>query len=144
MRILLFSFLFCCCCLSGLKAQDHKADNPHEGFQTFEMPYGDSVIVMKQYFMVFLKAGPNRNQSEEEAAELQKAHLAHLSKLAENKKTCITGPFGDDGETRGIVIYNTPTKEEAEKLANEDPAVKAGRLVVEVRPIWLAVGSKLF
>ena len=120
------------------------ADDPHKGFQTFEMENGDTTIVMKQYFMVFLKQGAKRDQSEEEAAKIQEAHLAHLAKLAADKKTCITGPFGDEGDTRGIVIFNTPTQEEAEKLANSDPAVKAGRLVVEVRPIWLAVGSKLF
>lgn len=36
--------------------------------------------------MVFLKKGDLRSQNEEEAAEIQKAHLAHLSKLAEAKK----------------------------------------------------------
>lgn len=111
--------------------------------ETFEMQWRDSTVVMQKYFVVFLKTGPNRSQSEEEANEIQKKHLAHLSKVADMGKTSITGPFGDDGEIRGIVVYNTATMEEAKKLAEQDPAVKAGRLVVEVHPWWAAKGSTL-
>ena len=111
--------------------------------ETFEMQDGDTIYVMQKYFMVFLKSGPERSQSREEAMEIQKKHLAYLSKVAEMGKTSITGPMGDDGEIRGIVIYNTPTMEEARRLAEQDPAVKAGRLVVEVHPWWAARGSTL-
>lgn len=111
--------------------------------ETFEMEEGDTTYVMQKYFMVFLKRGPNRSQDKQEAEEIQKQHLAHLSKIYKMGKTSITGPFGDDGDIRGIVIYNTATKEEAEKLAKQDPAVRAGRLIVEVHPFWAAKGSKL-
>ncbi len=36
-----------------------------------------------------------------------------------------------------------PTKERAEELAAMNPAVKAGRLVMEIHPWWAAVGSSL-
>lgn len=111
--------------------------------ETFEMQDGDTTYVMQKYFMVFLKSGPERSQNREEAMEIQKKHLAYLGKVAEMGKTSITGPMGDDGEIRGIVIYNTPTMEEARRLAEQDPAVKAGRLVVEVHPWWAARGSTL-
>lgn len=111
--------------------------------ETFEMQQGDTTYVMQKYFVAFLKAGPERSQSKEEAAEIQKKHLAHLESLAEAGKTSITGPFGDDGEIRGIVVFNTATKEEAKQLAEQDPAVKAGRLVVEIHPWWAAKGSTL-
>jgi uncharacterized protein YciI len=143
MRLTFFFLLFGLFCSVQSFAQETEA-NPHEGFQTFEMKSGDSTILMKQYVMCFLKSGPERSQNKEEAAEIQKGHLAHLSKLGEDKKICMAGPFGDDTALRGIVIYNTPTVEEAEKLANEDPAVKAGRLIVELHPIWLAVGTEMF
>jgi len=55
----------------------------------------------------------------------------------------LIGPFGDDGEIRGIVVYNTPTQKEADSLANLDPMVKAGRLKVEVHPWWTEKGGKL-
>ncbi len=114
-----------------------------EGFKTFISVEGTDTFVMKQYYMVFLNAGPIRSQNPEEAAEIQKQHLAHISKLAESGAVAIAGPFGDDGDTRGILIFNVPTLEEVERLANEDPAVKAGRLVVEIRPWWSAKGAAL-
>lgn len=111
--------------------------------ETWEVKEGDTTYVMQQYFMCFLKAGPNRGQDSLEIAQVQAAHLAHLNKLFEDGKSCIAGPFGDDGDIRGIVIYNTATLEEAYSLANADPAVKAGRLSVEVHPWWAAKGAVL-
>ena len=113
------------------------------GFQTFTYPEGDTVYTMKQYFMVFLKSGPTRSQTPEEAAEIQKEHLAHIGWMAEQGYVDIAGPFGDDGEVRGILVMRVPTKERAEELAAMDPAVKAGRLVMEIHPWWAAVGSSL-
>jgi uncharacterized protein len=99
--------------------------------------------VMKTYYLVFLKKGPNRSQDSATAARIQKEHLAHLDRMAEKGKLSIAGPLMDDGDIRGICIYNVPTKEEAEKLAGEDPAVKAGRLVTEIHPFYSAQGAKL-
>ena len=51
--------------------------------------------------------------------------------------------MGDDGEVRGIVVFNTPTLEMADSLARLDPMVETGRLEVEVRPWWVSKGAKL-
>ncbi|MCM4160169.1 hypothetical protein FHG64_10085 [Antarcticibacterium flavum] len=114
-----------------------------KGYQTFMYGEGDSTYLMQQYYIVFLKAGKNRSQDSTEVARLQKEHLAHLSRMYEEGYSSLTGPMGDDGELRGIVIYNTPTQEEADSLARLDPMVKAGRLEVEVKPWWTAKGGKL-
>ncbi len=124
-----------------LFAQEVEVDSL--GFMTFEMTEGDTTYTMKQYFMVFLKAGEQRDQSEEVVAEIQKAHLAHMDSLANQGIIHIAGPFGDDGDFRGIAIYSVPTLADAKSLAEADPAVKAGRLEVIVRPWWAAVGSML-
>jgi hypothetical protein len=55
----------------------------------------------------------------------------------------ISGPFGDDGDIRGITIYNVPTKKMADSLANMDPMVKSGRLMIEIHPWWAAKGFSL-
>jgi hypothetical protein len=55
----------------------------------------------------------------------------------------ISGPFGDDGEIRGITIYNTPTQVMADSLARLDPLVQLGRLQIEVHPWWAAKGFPL-
>ncbi|MEL7833314.1 YciI family protein [Fodinibius sp. Rm-B-1B1-1] len=127
--------------LAGL-AQDKDSTKITEP-ETFEMQEGDTTYVMQKYFMVFLKSGPKRSQGKEEAMEIQEKHLAYLQKMANEGKTSITGPMAGEGDIRGIVIYNTATAEEARKLAEGDPAVQAGRLVVEVHPWWAAKGSKL-
>ncbi len=113
------------------------------GFETFSYQEGDTTYTMKKYFMVFLKAGQERSQNAEEAAEIQKQHLAHIGWMAEQGYVDIAGPFGDDGEVRGILVMRVPNKEKAEELAAMDPAVKAGRLVMEIHPWWAAVGSTL-
>ena len=111
--------------------------------ETWEVKDGDTTYVMQKYFMCFLMAGTERGQDSTETAKIQEAHMAHLAKVYEDGKSCIAGPFGDDGDIRGIVIYNTATLEEADSLANADPAVKAGRLTAEVHPWWAAKGSVL-
>jgi uncharacterized protein YciI len=89
---------------------------------------------MKPYVMVYLKRGPNRSQDSATAAELQKAHMANINRLAKEGKLIMAGPFMDDGEVRGIFIFDVPTVEEAKKLTESDPAVQAGRLVMELHP----------
>lgn len=100
--------------------------------ETFEYEAGDTTYLMQKYFICFLKSGSNRDQSEAETAEIQKQHLAHLSWLAEQNYISMAGPFGDDGQIKGITIFHTATLEKAKELAEMDPAVKAGRLVVEL------------
>ena len=116
-----------------------------KGFQTFD--YVDKktkdTILMQQYFMAFLKKGPIRGQNEEESAELQELHIAHLTKMYDLGYADISGPFGDDGDFRGITIYNVPTLKMADSLANSDPMVIAGRLNIEIHPWWAAKGFTL-
>ncbi|MGB6268267.1 MAG: hypothetical protein WBF67_04590 [Olleya sp.] len=116
-----------------------------KGFETFE--YVDEktkdTVIMQQYFIAFLKSGPIRNQNEEEATILQKQHRAHLGKMYDLGYADISGPFGNDGDVRGITIYNVPTLKMADSLANSDPMVKAGRLQIEIHPWWAAKGFSL-
>ncbi len=95
---------------------------------------------MKKYVMAFLKKGPNRDQDPEEAASLQKAHLKNIGRMADRGLLVLAGPFFDDGEIRGIYIFNVETVAEAEALTETDPAIKAGRLVMELRPWYGTAG----
>ena len=89
---------------------------------------------MKTYVMAFLKAGPNRNRSREEAQKLQAAHRANINRLAAEGKLVLAGPFADDGVLRGIYIFDVKTVAEAEALTKTDPAIQAGQLVMELHP----------
>ncbi len=115
------------------------------GFETFDYVSDKTkdTVLMQKYFMAFLKSGPNRSQSQEEADSLQSLHLEHLGRMYDKGFADISGPFDDDSEIRGITIYNTPTFEMADSLANLDPMVKSGRLTIEIHPWWAAKGFPL-
>lgn len=126
-----------------ISVEDRAEELKRQGYQTFFYEDGDTTYLMQQYYIVFLKSGKNRSQDSTEAAELQKQHLAHLSRMADEGYLSLVGPFGDDGNIRGIAVYNTPNQKMADSLANLDPMVKAGRLEVEIHPWWAAKGGKL-
>lgn len=88
--------------------------------------------------MVFLRKGPRRNQDTAVAAKIQRDHLANIGKLAEAGKIVVAGPFGDNGDLRGIFIMDCADSLEAVSLVNTDPAVAAGRLSFEIKPWWTA------
>ena len=105
--------------------------------------FGTDDYEYRTYYLGFLNRGEQRDQDSAAVMELQKTHLAYMSKLANEGKLVIAGPFLDDWNTRGIVIYAVDSLDEAKALANADPAVKAGRLEVEVHPWMSARGSTL-
>jgi len=125
--------------------KDIKAALAAKGFKTFDFvdEKTKDTILMQKYFMAFLKAGPIRGQNEEENAELQKEHMAHLRKMYDLGYADISGPFDDNSDIRGITIYNVPTLKMADSLANADPMVKARRLEIEIHPWWAAKGFPL-
>jgi uncharacterized protein YciI len=89
---------------------------------------------MRTYVMAFLKAGPNRERPRDEAQKLQAAHRANIRRLAADGKLVLAGPFADNGELRGIYIFDVATVAEAEALTRTDPAIQAGQLVMELHP----------
>jgi uncharacterized protein YciI len=89
---------------------------------------------MKSYVIAFLKPGPNRDQDSATAVELQKAHRANIRRLAQEGKLVLAGPFLDGGEMAGLFIFNVTTIEEAKQLTESDPAIKAGRLIMDLHP----------
>lgn len=89
---------------------------------------------MRKYVMAFLKAGPNRNQDSTEAAQLQRAHLDNITRMAEEGKLVMAGPFFDDWEVKGIYIFSVETVEEAQELTKTDPAIQSGRLEMDLHP----------
>ena len=80
--------------------------------------------------------------SDEEAAELEEAHLCHLADLAEEGHLLATGAVPDD-VVRGLSIFNVDPHRACE-LVQADPAVRAGLYTVwAVR--WIApAGAKSF
>jgi len=91
---------------------------------------------MKKHHLALLKSG---TQTEKPGADAQKIHLDHLwhiRRMMDEGKMLAAGPFTKSGDLRGIFVLNTESMDEAKAWTEADPAVKAGRLTVEIHP-WL-------
>ena len=101
---------------------------------------------LESFAFVLLRRGPRADEfSDEELAELQAAHLAHLDEMTAAGKLVCAGPFSDqpDDGLRGLCFYACPV-EEARELAARDPSVRAGRMAVEAMTWWTPKGSVSF
>jgi uncharacterized protein YciI len=82
--------------------------------------------------------------TDEEAAALQDAHMAHIAGLHQAGHLVAAGPLRDsDSYYRGLSIL-TVGVEEARALAEADPAVKAGKFRVIVVPWMVPAGALHF
>ncbi|MEP5613644.1 MAG: YciI family protein [Cyclobacteriaceae bacterium] len=95
---------------------------------------GADVYGMRSYVIAYLLKGPNRDQDSLEAAQIQRAHLDNIKRMAEQGKLVLAGPYLDDHGVQGIYVFAVESIEEAEELTRTDPAIKAGRLVMEMHP----------
>ncbi|MBS1612942.1 MAG: hypothetical protein JST49_08990 [Bacteroidetes bacterium] len=122
---LLLSFCICLLAYSASYAQGNKEDN------------------LKPYYMVLLKKGPNRSQDSVTAARIQKEHLENINRMAESGKLNIAGPFLDEGELRGVFVFDSNSEEEVRRMVEADPAVRSGRLTYEIHP-WMTQKGTCF
>jgi uncharacterized protein YciI len=104
---------------------------PEDAFHLPSSPHSTEQFVFGVY-----TRGPDRSQPPEEAEKIQAAHLAYQAELHKAGKLVVAGPFMEDADWRGVVIYRVPSIEDAKTLAAADPAVKAGRLVLVAWP-WM-------
>jgi uncharacterized protein YciI len=74
---------------------------------------------------------------------IQREHVAYHAELREAGHVVTNGPVGDqaDESLRGLTFYRTGSLEVARQLAEADPAVRAGRLVVEVMRWYCPIGT---
>jgi uncharacterized protein len=107
--------------------------------KTFKM--GDYTI--KQYYFVMLTKGEKRNDITDTAIinKLQAGHMANIERLHKEGKLMLAGPFGDDGNWRGIFVLDAESEDEAKKLLATDPMINAGRLGYEMHPWYTAMNS---
>jgi uncharacterized protein YciI len=99
---------------------------------------------LEEYHLVLLRRPDNPPAfSENELDDLQASHLAYLGKLADRGLLALNGPLTNqpDVTMRGLSFYCTETAQEALRLAEADPMVRAGRLRVELMQFWARPGS---
>jgi len=121
----------------GLLASAQSTEKP----DSVKKPQTPDPEKMRIYYMVFLKRGPAWTpEKTEESAKIQAGHMAHISAMAESGKLLLAGPFTDNTELRGVFVFKVGSLEEAKALTDADPAVQAGRLIMEIHPWYSAKG----
>jgi uncharacterized protein len=92
---------------------------------------------MMTYQMVLLKKGPTPPPEAAEARQkLADEQLGKLAELNRKRVNVLYGPVTDDGDLLGISLLAVSSADEARKIFADDPLVKSGVMVAEVRP-WM-------
>lgn len=126
--------------ISGFGQEKTAAKNPKYDRALAER-LGGNKNGMKQYVFVTLKRGKVKFE-DAQRKELLKGHMEFIGRMAKEGKLVLAGPFGDDGDVRGIYIFDLRTVEEVKKLVDTDPSIKAGLFEVELRP-WFGTAALL-
>lgn len=103
-------------------------------FITFFIPIVASAQPTPPGFSTYIVGMMTRGEADlaagTSAGELQKAHLANLNAMWEEGLLLASGPIGDNGPLRGLLIFMASDRAGIEQRIAEDPLVKAGRLQV--------------
>jgi len=101
---------------------------------------------MKAYTIVMLTTGTAKIEDKAKMGELMKGHMGNITKLADEGKIVVAGPFLEKNKEnyRGMFIFNTKSKEEAEQWVKTDPAVQAGVFSYEIFPWYGSAALPLY
>lgn len=91
--------------------------------------------------LVLLKTGPRTDLDAEAQQEVFAGHFANMERLAREGHLLLAGPYGrkrSDPRLRGVFVFATGDRAEAERLAATDPGVQAGVFVAELHALRTA------
>jgi uncharacterized protein YciI len=94
---------------------------------------------LESFELVILRRPPNAPEYDEETLDrLQREHLGFYTALRDSGEVATNGPVQGhpDPTVRGLGFFRTGSVARAREVAEQDPSVKAGRLVVDV-VTWL-------
>ena len=98
---------------------------------------------LEAFELVILRRPPDAPSYDDEALDrIQREHVAYGAALRAGH-VVTNGPVLDqpDESLRGLAFFRTGSLETARRLAEQDPAVLAGRLVVEIMTWWCPPGT---
>lgn len=109
---------------------------------TYAAKIGADDYGMSQYVVAFLKTGTYKPSTKQETDSLMRLHLDNITRLANDGKLVVAGPFMDGTELRGIFIFNTSSVEDAKEMTLTDPAVAKGVFEMEYHQWYGAAALK--
>ncbi|WP_435522982.1 YciI family protein [Chryseobacterium indoltheticum] len=117
---IIFTFTFCPIQTKAQHDRPRIRENSIKSKIPFNQKLADSLGAdkygMKAYTIVMLTTGSSKIDDKEKKAELMKGHMTNIGKLADEGKIIVAGPFLEKNKEnyRGMFIFNTKSKEEAE------------------------------
>jgi len=104
----------------------------------------DRLPVMTKYVLGMLRRPANLAViSEADANRIQEGHMGHLRRLTEARELIVTGPFEEDTNIRGVMVFSTDSVDRARELSATDPALVEGRLVLDLYTWYAPAGLRL-
>jgi uncharacterized protein len=101
-------------------------------------------VNLEAFELVLLRRpGSAPDYPDEELERIQREHLAYHARLREAGHVVTNGPVDGqpDPSLRGLAFYRTGSLERSRLLAEDDPAVRAGRLTVEIMTWYCPPGT---
>ncbi|MGC2486517.1 MAG: hypothetical protein WA359_09780 [Acidimicrobiales bacterium] len=99
------------------------------------------------YELIVLRRPPNAPALDDAAEDLlQRQHLGHFAAMKDAGYLKVAGPLSEqpDDSWRGICFYQVGSLSEARRLAESDPAVHAGRFIVDAMNWFTPKGALVF
>ncbi|HEY6275385.1 MAG TPA: YciI family protein [Streptosporangiaceae bacterium] len=99
---------------------------------------------LEAFELVLLRTPENAQAYDDDVlARNQREHLAYYDRLREAGQVVTNGPLADqpDPSWRGLAFYRTGSLAESRQLAEADPAVRAGRLAIEIMTWYCPPGT---
>jgi uncharacterized protein len=99
---------------------------------------------LEAFELVMLRRPADARAYDEATIErIQREHVAYHASLREAGQVVTNGPVIEqaDESLRGLTFYRTGSLEAARRLAEDDPAVRAGRLQVDIMWWYCPAGT---
>jgi len=101
----------------------------------------EAQLPMTTYVLALIRRVPGRPPITEEAAEaIQEGHLTHIRQMMATGDLVAAGPFADDTDLRGVLLFRTDSLARVQELTADDPALVQGRLFLEIHPWYGPAG----
>jgi uncharacterized protein len=92
---------------------------------------------MRRYVLALYRRVPDRPIiSDDEERRLQEAHVANLRRLTEAGNIIAAGPFEEDHDLHGMILFSTESVDFAKDLLRSDPKLLNRRLALEFLTWW--------